>query len=296
MCVSINKSVVSDNSINSVAQKNLRNEPLNLNLPQEFHKELKNDQIDIASTNKANYSTDPFNQPQKRIHYPNVPVYNDPNEKLRLTEYSPNSAKIEYGNPGEKPLITIRARNEETYTHFNGMVQTDSKISIKSPYLESKVKDYAKDTVMDNVVTPLRETIGKTAADTTLGVAVVATALVSAKHLPDGNVKIDIPTKSITGSDTLKTRLIMGYGDGENLKATGVEIKNRFDYKDQNLDVKLSYRKDAEVNNFKDVTKTELEATLVDKNPKWDSGTLGVRIGHDKVNGTSAGLFYHKQF
>ncbi len=135
-----------------------------------------------------------FNQPQKRIHYPNVPVYNDPNEKLRLTEYSPNSAKIEYGNPGEKPLITIRARNEETYTNFNGTVQTDSKMSIKSPYLESKVKDYAKDTVMDNVVTPLRETIGKTAADTTLGVAVVATALVSAKHLPDGNVKIDIPT------------------------------------------------------------------------------------------------------
>lgn len=290
MCVSLNTTVVTtrnnnDNKTNNVVNKNLSNEPLNLNLPEDFGKETKEintqDAMDFSKTSKL-------------ISVPNVPVYSE-GQYARVSEFSPNSAKFEFGTPGEKPLLTIKARNEEVVTPY-GRVETNSKASFDSPYLRAAARDYAKDAVMGNVVEPLRDTIGRTAADATLGTAVLATAFVAAKHLPDGNVKVDLPVKKLTGDDSLRAKLIVGYGDGKSFKPTGVEVSDRFQYGDQNIDVKARYRTDSEVNGIKGVNKAEIDILVTDQNVRDTSGSLAFRLGHDKVQGTSAGLFYQKKF
>ncbi|MFN8672655.1 MAG: hypothetical protein U0457_11330 [Candidatus Sericytochromatia bacterium] len=284
MCVNFNSSVpstttVSKKELNEKVVKNL-NEPLNLNLP-----DLPNP---YANGDTVNFKPKP--------NVPPVPVYGHDNDFIRLTEYSPTSAKIELGTPNEKALLTIKARNEITYQP-NGIPQEDSKVSFNSPYLRDKARDYARDAVMDTVVTPMRGALGKTVADTTLGAAVVATAIVSAKHLPDGHAKVDIPIRKLTGNDDLRTKLILGYGDGSNLKATGVEISNKYslgNYKQ--MDVKVSYRKDAEINGFRGAEETKLETVIGDSRRRWDDGVLSASIGHNSVTGTTASLFYSKQF
>lgn len=287
MCVSLNRTSLPNQIPTDYAAKDkLGQKPLNLDLPKDFHQQvIAQDEMNISNLPKS-----------QRFNYPSIPIYQDPNSKelLRLTETSPNSAKIEFGNPNTKALLTIKARNEERYEGLH--VITESKVSFDSPYLKSEARNLAKETLKDHVVNPLREAIGKTAADTTLGAVAVATALVSAKHLPDGHLKLDIPTKNFIANEDLKVKLILGYGDGESLKATGVEIKDKYQYKDKNIDLKATYRTDREIDGVKDVTSTELEAVVRDINQKWDSGALSLRIGHDSVRGSSAGIFYNKQF
>ena len=297
MCLSVNRPnvptpVAIPGKTKSIDSTVVKEKQLNLDLPQDFGKEFQNFNLKDNTAEVTSYPN------PKKMNYPNLPIYNDPDSHIRLKESSPNSAKIEIGNPNEKAFLTLKVRNEETYGSFNGQsnIHTKSKMSIDSPYLKEIARDYAKETVMDNLVTPLRGAIGKTAADTTLGVAAVATALVSAKHLPDGHVKVDLPTKKITGDDSLKARVILGYGDGNNLKPTGFEVKKRYEHNEQNFDLKAAFRKDAEVNGIKGVDKVELEAIITDVNQKWDSGAISMRVGHDKVTGTSAGIFYRKQF
>ncbi len=297
MCLSVNRPTLTNqvNVKSNTTQTKEVQKPLNLDLPKDFDINFKTqDSMSMTDMPQA-----------KRMIYPNIPIYQEPNDDslIRLKEFSPNSAKIEFGNPNEKPLLTVKVRNEEIYDNFNSRdnIHTNSKVSFDSPYLKDQARTYAKEAVMGNVVEPLRGAIGKTAADTTLGVAVVATALVSAKHLPDGHFKVDLPSKKLTGDDTLKTKLILGYGDGENLKVTGGEVSKRFEYGDSNIDIKARYRTDSKVSDFrgtefKGTEKIELEAVIMDKNPKWDSGVLSARIGHDDVSGTSAGIFFNKKF
>lgn len=287
MCVSLNRTTLpSQIPTDYAAKEKLEQKPLNLDLPKDFHQQvIAQDEMNISN----------FSKPQK-FNYPSIPIYQDPNstDLLRMTESSPNSAKIEFGRPDTKALLTIKARNEERYEGLH--VITESKVSFDSPYLKSEARNLAKDTIKNHLVNPLREAIGKTAADTTLGAVTIATALVSAKHLPDGHLKLDIPTKNFIANEDLKVKLILGYGDGENLKATGVEIKDKYQYNDKNIDLKATYRTDREVDGIKDVTSTEVEAIVRDKNEKWDSGVFSLRIGHDSVRGSSAGIFYNKQF
>lgn len=290
MCVSVNRPNVSNQvtanyKTNNVESKILKDEPLNLDLPKDSFKSFSSkDEMSITNYPSPN-----------RINYPSIPIYQDPESKLRIRDVSPNSAKIEYGEPGEKALVTIKVRNEEYIRPFGGN-HVESKASIDSPYLRDKAGDFAKDTVMNNVVEPLRNAIGKTAADTTLGAAAVATALVAAKHLPDGHTKIDMPIKGLTGDENLKARMIVGFGEGKNLKPVGFEVRKRYELDSQNFDVKASYRKDAEINGVKGVDRAEIEATLTDKKLREDSGALAMRVSHDKVIGTSVGIVYNKKF
>lgn len=288
MCVSVNRPSIINQPINN--GNNVSNpkpsQPLNLDLPPDFKPH--------SSTQEIN-TKDEFSS--KLINVPNVPVYNEDNDKtaLRLKEFSPTSAKLEFGKPGEKALISMKVRNEETINSF-GRIDTESKVKFDSPYIRHEAGRIAKDTVMNNVVEPLRDSIGRTAADTTLGTAVLATAFLAAPHLPDGNAKIDIPTKSLTGDKDLKTRLIVSYGEGKSLRASGVEISNKFEYGSQNINVKASYRKDAEVNGVKDVERVQVDAVISDRVIRPDSGTISFRAEHNKVTGASVGLFYQKQF
>lgn len=287
MCVSLNtntKSIEDYKSTNSIANRNLSNEPLNLNLPEDLNKS------EIDTQDQTNFSI----ATKKGVNVPNVPVFNNGTD-LRLTEFSPNSAKFEFGKAGEKPLITLKATNEDVMTP-NGMIQTNSKASIKSPYLEGKAKEFAKEAVMENVVEPLRNAVGKNVADTTLGVLAVTAAVASAKSLPDGNFKVSLPMNKIVGETDFNARVVMGYGDGKSIKPTGIELSNKFEYGSQNVEVKARYRKDGEVNGIKGVQKTELDILVTDQNIKETSGSLAIRFGHDKVQGTSAGLFYTKNF
>ncbi len=281
MCVSVSGSTpsynpqsISNQELNERIAKNLKNEPLNLNLP-DIHNPLSN-------SDSMKFTPIP--------NSPSIPVYGNDDKFVRLTEYGSNSAKFEIGNPGEKPLVTLKARNE-------GIHGENSKLSVNSPYLRDKARDYAKDTIMDNVVTPLRETMGKTVADTTLVTAVVATAVISAKHLPDGHGKIDIPIQKLTGDSEIRTKLIVGYGNGSNIKATGMEISDKYKFgNNKEMEVKLSHRKDAEVNGVKGTSETRVEAVIVDARRRWDDGVISASVGHNNVTGTTASLFYHKQF
>lgn len=284
MCLSVNRPnvVISPKKSDAPVDNNVKPQPLELDLPK-------------ALTVEEFKTLDQFSS--QLVNVPTIPVHigDDDKTALRLTEFSPNSAKFEFGKPGEKALITMKARNEERIDPF-GRVSLESKVKFDSPYIRHEAGQFAKEAVMNSVVEPLRESIGKTAADATLGTAVLAAAFVASSHLPDGNVKIDIPAKKLIGEENLKTRLIVGYGDGKSLKPTGVEVSNRFEYGSQNIDIKASYRKDAEVNGVKDVERIQLDAVISDMVMKPESGTLSFRAEHNKVTGASVGLFYQKRF
>lgn len=287
MCVSLNRTSLSNQiSTDYTIKEKLSEKPLNLDLPKDFHQQvITQDEMNITKFSKS-----------QKPNYPSIPIYQDQDSKelLRLTEISPNSAKIEFGRPDTKAFLSIKAKNEERYEGLH--IITESKVSFDSPYLKSEARNFAKEAIKDYAVNPLREAIGKTAADTTLGAVVLATALVSAKHLPDGHLKLDIPTKNFIANEDLKVKLILGYGDGESLKATGIEVKDKYQYNDKNIDLKATYRTDREIDGVKDVTSTEVEAIVRDINQKWDSGAFSLRIGHDSVRGNSAGIFFNKQF
>ncbi|MBC7474954.1 MAG: hypothetical protein H7263_11730 [Candidatus Sericytochromatia bacterium] len=264
---------VAKKDLNEQALKNIRREPLNLNLP------------DLNSSNSDNLS-----MTNSKGFVPNAPIFGHENDPIRLTESGLNSAKIEMGRPGEKAILTVSARNE-------GINNEKSHISVNSPYLKDMARDYAKETVMDSVVTPLRNTLGKTVADTTLGTAVIATALISAKHLPDGHANIGLPINKLTSDKELKASIIVGYGAGSNLKATGVELKDKFQLKgDNEMEVKVSYRKNVEVNGNKNANEAKVEATIVNPRKRWNDGVVTMGIEHNNVTGTTAGVYYHKSF
>ncbi len=278
--------IKSHDKTDDIISKNIRNEPLDLSLPDlgsyNFGKDYSFGQ------KKSSVESDlPFDIKQ--------PSWKKDEQPFRIISSNANTIVTEFGD-SDSPMLKMKIRRQLS-PNFNGD-SDKAKISVDSPFVKDYLKDYASENVLEpiknKVWEPFRESVGGTVADTTLAVVGVASVVAISKHLPDKNAKVSLPTNKYFDED-FKAKLILGYGNGQDIKVTGLELKETYYRNNKNIEVKARVEK-KEINNHKNVTENGLDINVVSQNQKWNDPVFTMGYRENKVTGKTFGLYYYQNF
>jgi hypothetical protein len=263
-------------SENSVIAKNIKNEPQDYNLP------------DLGS------DTATYNKLTKDNHQKTISFVDD-TTMVRVTDTTKLSSTVEFGVPGNA-LLQLKISKDEP----NGK----AKVSFDSPY----GKDYARDKGQEfieaplkrKIYEPLKESMGKTVADTTVSAVAFAAVMSVSRHLPGGNAKLNVPGGNLL-DDNLKARVILGYGDGNNPKVKGFDLKREFFVNNEflsakKIDVRAVIEKKTDGPDKKESIERGIELNMHDSAPRHDSPYLGMYFKKSEVTGRTIGVSYELNF